>query len=550
MCAVFHFLPSVMPSCLLTIFMILLPVVRAAAERPLNNPFPMGINLTSVCYWSTENPFLDVFKQSQVFQAQRRGAPYGEGGALDLDGKGWVKSLEPGQWADTIICREGGHYWGGEYICLYDGNGRIEFDFDAKVKNRQDGRITLQVSPSPAGMVLKIVETDPLDPIRNIRLIFSRFEKTFENLVFQPEFLKRWEGFKTIRFMDWMGTNNSPVETWADRPLPDQQTQEGERGVALEYMILLANRLKADPWFCMPHGASHDYVANFAAMVKDRLDPWLKVYVEYSNEVWNSSFQQSEYARRMGLGLGLSEDPFEAGLLYYARRAKEIFQIWEDVFGGSERLVRVLAAQSANPWTSERIVGFEDAFKSADALAIAPYFGGELGNPETVAEVLSMSLDGVLAKCSSDIAENRETVVRHAAVAKGHGLDLIAYEGGQHLAGTGGAENNEALTELFIAANRDPRMKQLYLEALEGWKEAGGGTFAIFASMSRYGKWGSWGLLEDRDQDPFRAPKYQAVLEFMGRTSNPILPPILDGPGKATMGLSLLEPMPYMLWFH
>ncbi len=256
---------SVLP--LLALFMVLLPWNRASAEEPFKDAFSMGINLTSVSYWSTENPFIDVFKQSQVFQSQRSGAPYGEGGPLDRDAKGWVKSLQPGQWADAIICREGGHYQGGEYICLYEGNGRIEFDFDAKVKLRQPGRITLQIAPSPTGMVLRIAETDPMDPIRNIRLFHSEFEKNFEDLVFQPEFLKRWAGFKPIRFMDWMRINNSPVETWADRPLPDQQTQEGEGGVALEHMILLANRLKADPWFCIPPGADHDYVENFATMV-------------------------------------------------------------------------------------------------------------------------------------------------------------------------------------------------------------------------------------------------------------------------------------------
>lgn len=492
----------------------------ADADEPFDKPFPIGINLTSVCYSSTQNPFLDVFKQSQVFQAQRRGAPYGEGGALHLDEKGWVRSLEPGQWADTIICREGGHYRGGAYVCLYDGKGRLEFDFDATVTNRKDGRITLQVSPSPRGMVLRIVETDPLDPIRNIRLIRSEHERAAGNLVFDPEFLKRWLPFGTLRFMDWMRTNNSPVANWDDRPLTDQQTQAGERGVALEYMILLANRLNADPWFCMPHKATHDYVAQFAAMVKERLHPALKVYVEYSNEVWNSRFKQADYARHMGLALGLSDDPFEAGLLYYARRSKEIFRIWEDVFGKSDRLVRVLAAQSANPWTSKRIVEFEDAYQYADALAIAPYFGGRLGNPETVDEVLEMSVAGVLTQCDIDILENRKTVARHAAVARGHGLDLIAYEGGQHLVGTGGAENNEALTKLFMAANRDPRMKKLYLKDLAGWKAAGGGLFAAFASMGRYGKWGSWGLLENRDQGPALAPKYQAFLEFVGKPAD------------------------------
>ena len=160
-----------------SILFTLLTFSLASAEKPANEPFPMGINLTSVCYWSTGNPFVDIFKQSQVFQAQRKGAPYGKGGPLDLDTKGWIKSLGPGQWADTIICREGGHYKGGEYVCLYDGKGRIEFDFDAKITKRHKGRITLYVSPSPRGIVLKVMETDPQDPIRNIRLISPGFEK-------------------------------------------------------------------------------------------------------------------------------------------------------------------------------------------------------------------------------------------------------------------------------------------------------------------------------------------------------------------------------------
>ena len=85
--------------------------------------------------------------------------------------------------------------------------------------------------------------------------------------------------------------------------------------------------------------------------------------------------------------------------------------------------------------------------------------------------------------------------------------------------------------EVSVAANRDPRMRQLYLQDLEGWKKAGGGMFAAFTSMSRYGKWGSWGLLENRDQTPMNAPKYQAVLEFMGRTPDPVTP-FIHGAGE------------------
>ena len=508
---------SVLIKLLLTVLFTSLPFTQVSAQPPAENGFPMGINLTSVCYWSAENPFIDIFKQSQPWESQRKGSGYGKGGPLDLDGNGWIQSLAPGQWADALLCRSHGHYPAGEYICLYEGTGRIEFGFDAKVKTQRKGRIVLDVSPSKRGILLRISATDPLDPVRNIRVIPTGFLNTYEAQIFHPAFLKRWSGFKVIRFMDWMRTNNSKVETWRGRPTVQMQTQGGDKGVALEYMILLANRLKANPWFCMPHKASHDYIENFAKMVKEKLDPSLKVYVEYSNEVWNFQFQQARYAGRLGQGMKLSKNPFEAGLFFYAKRSQEIFLIWEDVFGGTDRLVRVLAAQSSNPWISKKILTYEKIHESADAIAIAPYFGGHLGKPETQHDAAKMSLEEILNQCKTHMTETHEKIAKHATLAKKYGLDLIAYEGGQHLVGTGGAENNPELTHLFLAANRDPGMKTLYLEDLKGWKKAGGGLFTAFASMSRYGKWGSWGLLEHSDQNPATAPKYQAILEFMGK---------------------------------
>ena len=52
-------------------------------------------------------------------------------------------------------------------------------------------------------------------------------------------------------------------------------------------------------------------------------------------------------------------------------------------------------------------------------------------------------------------------------------LSLVAYEGGQHVVGSGGPQHNEALKDLFRAFNRDPRIKQLYLDYLGLWKQAG-----------------------------------------------------------------------------
>jgi len=95
-------------------------------------------------------------------------------------------------------------------------------------------------------------------------------------------------------------------------------------------------------------------------------------------------------------------------------------------------------------------------------------------------------------------------------VAQRYGLALIAYEGGQHLANSG----DEALSDRFIAANRDPRMGEIYLAHLQAWRELGGGVFMAFTDIAQPSRFGSWGVLESLTQDPSAAPKYQALLSF------------------------------------
>ena len=94
--------------------------------------------------------------------------------------------------------------------------------------------------------------------------------------------------------MDWQRTNDSAIVEWTDRPTLRDHSQAIE-GVALEYMIRLCNRLSVEPWFCMPHAASDDFVRRFAQMVKADLSPALRVHIEYSNECWNGRFAQARY---------------------------------------------------------------------------------------------------------------------------------------------------------------------------------------------------------------------------------------------------------------
>jgi len=476
--------------------------------------FPMGMNLAGVTDWSSEIVFVDSFKISRPWISQKEKEAFGKGGNLALDERGWIKKLEPGQHAEALMHVDiQPHYPGGKYVCLFEGKGILEFAHAAKGQLVGPNKYAVDVDPTKPLLVVRVKQTDPKNPIRNIRLINAKYETS--KSPFYPEFVQRYKGMQVIRFMDWQKTNNSKVVKWSDRTRKDYATQTGPNGVAVEYCLDLVKELNADPWFCIPHLADDDYVRDFAKLLKEKLDPKRKLYVEYSNETWNTMFDQAKHCKDQGLKLGLSTNGYEAQLRYSAQRSCEIFKIFEEVFGGTERLVRVISTHAAHPWTGQTALSWNDSGKKADAIAIAPYFGNAFGDPKTVDKTSQMTVDEILDGCKKMIADNRKKNETYAAEAKKYGLKLMCYESGQHLVGYGGAENNEKLTKLFHEANRHPRMKDLYLEDFKNWQEVGGDTFCVFSSMSRYTKWGSWGVMEWHDQNPDDAPKMAAIRAWM-----------------------------------
>jgi len=95
------------------------------------------------------------------------------------------------------------------------------------------------------------------------------------------------------------------------------------------------------------------------------------------------------------------------------------------------------------------------------------------------------------------------------------GVPLIAYEGGQHLTGLGGVENNAAINALFDSANRDPRMGALYKTYLDAWKVSGAKLFVHWQNCGGYSKWGRWGALEYLEQPRASSPKFNALQTFI-----------------------------------
>jgi hypothetical protein len=503
--------------------------VTAVPHGPAPAPHAaLGINLTQVADYNREWPFVDAFKTARPWISQTQGGAWGQGPQLALDSNGWITSLQPGQYAETIMydnaLDDTAHFPTGQYTLLYDGSGTLSFDLQsATIVSQTPGRMVVNVTAGQNGIFLIESATDPSNPIRNIRFILPGFESTYQTQPFHPLFLQRLQGYQVIRFMEWMLTNGSNVQNWSDRPTPNDYTYSW-RGVPLEVMLQLVNAANARPYFNIPAKASDDYIRQFATMVSQRLNSGLTFFVEYSNETWNGTFSQSNYAQSQGQALGLANNPTQNGAYYTAYRSVQMFNIFQSVFGNTSRMTRVIASQAANSWLSDQTLGFQNAFASADALAIAPYFNcsdsasggfGILGDPATASQVAAMTVDQVddiqLAHINNCALQQMQA---NASVAHSYGLKMIAYEGGQSLVGYNGAENNTALTAVFKAANRGSRMNALYTQYLQNWVAAGGDMFVHYSDIGGYAKYGSFGTLEYQDQDPATSPKYQALSAF------------------------------------
>ena len=113
----------------------------------------------------------------------------------------------------------------------------------------------------------------------------------------------------------------------------------------------------------------------------------------------------------------------------------------------------------------------------------------------------------------------RQVDTENAALAKSFGVTLAAYEAGPHLYSYQFGAQTDQVTELFNSVNRNPRMRDVYKEYLNEWKQVGGGEFNQFTDVSMYTKYGQWGALEYEDQDINTAPKYLGLMDFIAANS-------------------------------
>jgi hypothetical protein len=297
--------------------------------------------------------------------------------------------------------------------------------------------------------------------------------------------------YRVLRFMDWNDTNAAQT-IQAHFGTRKAKAAAQDQPVAYEWQIDLCNRANKDCWVNLHHLSNADDWRQVAGLFRSGLKPTLRLYVEWSNEVWNGSFPQHAHAVAEAKRLGLPGDNGAAA--YSVHASVRMFEEFSKVFAGQgQRLVRVLAGQVA--WTGPceaQLAALGDprinpAGTRPDVYAVAPYISGK--SP---------------AELRGGIPEAAKLVAGHASCVQKMHVPLIAYEGGSDSFSMGNG---------CIGLQQDPGMRSLYPDYLDALFDAGlKGPFMQYTHTG-----GCWGLKVRSGDSPEKSPKYRGVLDWVAR---------------------------------
>jgi hypothetical protein len=397
--------------------------------------------------------------------------------------------------------------------------------------------------------------TSPLGSgVKNIRLIRPGFNPNTAQL-YRIEWLNAFSPFSAIRFMTFTATNNfgpssylSPQThlpngnrtEWSDRQSPKRYPYS--QGAPWESVAQVANLTGRDIWINIPHAATDDYVRKLAQLLYQKLNPQIRVYIEYSNEVWNPDFTQHQYNKeftdfapeaetiRQSATIGGSYWSSIAQPRRVAARLLQISRIFEEVFGvtiASRTRLRPVFAWAVGfdygrqryadvlQWIA-RVYGPPKNF--IYGIASGAYFNDRLpedgsiasGTPQEVLAVMQRNSDALLPALTELSGYARQYEIAH-----------LQYEGGPD---NGGGQTYNLANR--IVANRIPEMKQVMLRHYQrNWRDTLFNPHAQvnelanhFVLLSPYNRYGCWGAIEDLAEleQPTLPPKYDALQTLIG----------------------------------
>ena len=436
----------------------------------------------------------------------------------------------------------------GDYACAFTGQANVFSHGEGSIKNLQydaatnTSTFTFSV-PYPPGkehgkffIAFTNTRRTPGDSnnsgITDLKIMRPGYSLDTEK-IFLDDLIKALTTphFAAIRYMPFTGANGAdpdyPFQTeWSQRKLPTDAAQVRISAInkpdaaAWEYVIELTKLTHIAPWINIPVSADSNYVLQLATLLKEQLPSDLPLYVESSNEVWNTApgFEQSKWNQAQAKALKIGEHE------NHARRTVELAKLFEQVYGAGSlnHRVRVILCSHAPmlKWWVEPMLNyvkknFGEPNQFIYALSCQTYYGGGADAGESV--------DKVLADCRSSITKQmNETGGNQAGrkqwieAAKRWGFvgGFCSYEGGPDHGG--GSTVNLANR---ILAERAPGMGEvLKYNYDEGFFQLGGNLAMQFTLSSAYTRYGCWGLTDDIS-NPDRNYKFQAAHELIAKTA-------------------------------
>lgn len=500
--------------------------------------------------------YIDLARENYRWNNLNTGNPVGSG---QVDGRGWptvdaqyIVDFRPvAEWTGSIDDPEVYRLdVSGVWKCSFKGQGTAGAASGGSVQNLQYNAATntttfdfVVASNSNGLFLINLANTrrTPTDPLNSGFTDFKMLRPgyTDDSALFYPPFLQLFDSirFSAIRYMVFTEANGSdptyPAATeWTDRKLPTDAAQTavptiGKRvGGCWEHVIDLANRTQTDAWINVPISASADYVTQLATMLKNGIDPNLNIYVESSNEVWNTApgFEQSQYNKAQAAALGIGEQE------NHARRAVELAQLFGAVFGpgalnGRVRVVLCSHQPMLKWWVEPMLQYIQTHFGPPSnylyAIGCQTYFSGGAQSGESVAQILNdchASITGQITDMGINEAGRTQWIARASAWNLPGGF--VSYEGGPDHGG--GSTVN--IGNRILAERNAGMCDEMRYNLDDAFIQLGGNLAMQFTLTSGYNRYGCWGLTDDVNY-PHRNFKFACLQSLLNEVSTDVEAP-------------------------
>jgi len=488
----------------------------ALSARPVPGNNYTGMNAGWLIDWDGGNASADILLHAREWQ----NAAWKDTVALDEDG--WPKGD-----ASTVVFFTGND--SGTYHLRFTGSAEAvqvmwqESTVDSVLYDAATNTTTARIRlPKPVvgsgGVVLVGTRRTPSSPkgsgFTNAQLWRPGYP-TDGSQPFTREYLALMSGQHVTRFMDWGVTNVNPVRTWAQRRRPNAATNmrpidgiDGEmnRGMPIELMVALCNATRTDMWINMPARADSQYVVNAMKTILNGsdgnlpyettvpnpvhkpLDPDLKVYVEYGNEIWNHAwgFRCGSWFNDIYVeeAKGKSSHP-----IYFDGTTDEWIPFFRFFGHMSLRMSRAVRAAVGDDRMMTRFrpviqgqLGFEQMLSPAldyiehTAGSVKAHFWGGGGTAYYGANEWATTPDAFFAAGNAPQQDFATWLENDAVLLANYGLKRVAYEGGL---GMDDGANTATEAERW-AINLDPRMTSVIEKAHDMWSSYGGDLLVYF----------------------------------------------------------------------